>query len=459
MAVTPVDVAGSLKKGLTLKSLQDEALARDQAREKATQLQSLAALKHGGFDQQKGITWETGRQAPGGGPAMSDEEFTRQAAVIDPQAGKDWQSFYQGQSEARLARQKLEAPMIVSAFEGVNDQESHSRARQAFASMGGDISDIPPEFDPEFGQARNNMVVQAARFAMQMENKPMSVAPGSSLVDPLTGQPIFTAPNKPRQSKLLTPEELAQQIDLKQAGRNINTVTFGGAKDPVYGVAPKDHVWARNPDGSVLLEENSQGYRTPVAVPIAGGPAARKIEDAEQAGAAGDKQKAIYADVVTQDIDRIIDLVENSRFPVSGAGSYLSVIRGTGASDTALLLDGVKANIGFDRLQQMRDASPTGGALGQVSEFENRLLQATIGSLDQAQTKEQFIFNLRRVQRIYSDIVNVGIKPGDTAKYGEPMGGGRFSKMSLEDLTSLDLEALTPRQREEVGRALERFGY
>jgi hypothetical protein len=46
----------------------------------------------------------------------------------------------------------------------------------------------------------------------------------------------------------------------------------------------------------------------------------------------------------------------------------------------------------------MRDASPTGGALGQVSEQENRLLQAIRGSLDQLNSGQNLAENLRIVR-------------------------------------------------------------
>ena len=52
----------------------------------------------------------------------------------------------------------------------------------------------------------------------------------------------------------------------------------------------------------------------------------------------------------------------------------------------------------------MREASPTGGALGQVSE-ELDLLMATLSSLDQAQTQEQFIESLDQIEKRYIDIV------------------------------------------------------
>ena len=52
------------------------------------------------------------------------------------------------------------------------------------------------------------------------------------------------------------------------------------------------------------------------------------------------------------------------------------MVPGTEAQATAAKLDTIKANIGFDKLQKMRDASPTGGALGQVSERELGFLQS-----------------------------------------------------------------------------------
>jgi len=42
----------------------------------------------------------------------------------------------------------------------------------------------------------------------------------------------------------------------------------------------------------------------------------------------------------------------------------------------------LQANLAFDTLQAMRDASPTGGALGQVSEKELQLLKDTVTNLD-----------------------------------------------------------------------------
>lgn len=118
-------------------------------------------------------------------------------------------------------------------------------------------------------------------------------------------------------------------------------------------------------------------------------------------------QQAKYANVVAEDIDRTISMIGDASVPVTGImGAATKNIPGTPGYQVGRLLDTIKANAGFDRLQEMRAASPTGGALGQVSDFENKLLQATIGNLEQAQDKDQLLYNLRRVKDIYLDIIH-----------------------------------------------------
>ena len=63
----------------------------------------------------------------------------------------------------------------------------------------------------------------------------------------------------------------------------------------------------------------------------------------------------------------------------------MSAVPGSSAKNVSALLDTVKANVGFEQLSAMRAASPTGGALGAVSERENALLQSVLGSVEQSQ--------------------------------------------------------------------------
>jgi len=79
---------------------------------------------------------------------------------------------------------------------------------------------------------------------------------------------------------------------------------------------------------------------------------------------------------------------------VGYVGAKLMDVAGTPAHDLKQTLSTLQANAGFDRLQEMRDNSVTGGALGQVSEKELKLLVDAYEALAQSQSKEQFLEKL-----------------------------------------------------------------
>jgi len=87
-------------------------------------------------------------------------------------------------------------------------------------------------------------------------------------------------------------------------------------------------------------------------------------------------------------------------------GQSLRNIGGTPAFDLAQTVNTIQGNIGFAELQAMRDASPTGGALGQVSERELQLLSSVISALDTAQSPSQLKENLGQVVKFFEDYQN-----------------------------------------------------
>ncbi len=103
-------------------------------------------------------------------------------------------------------------------------------------------------------------------------------------------------------------------------------------------------------------------------------------------------------DVVTQEVDRALSLINN--FTAGAAGRVGQYVPGTDAYSLGQMLVTIKGNIGFDKLQEMRENSPTGGALGQVSNFELDNLQAVIGSLDQSQDPKVLAENLNRIKTV-----------------------------------------------------------
>lgn len=84
-----------------------------------------------------------------------------------------------------------------------------------------------------------------------------------------------------------------------------------------------------------------------------------------------------------------LDLVRNGTLTTGIGAQITGWVGGSPAKNLEAKLTTIKANLGFDRLQEMRDASPTGGALGQVAIQELVALQAAVDSLDQAQSGAQ----------------------------------------------------------------------
>lgn len=110
---------------------------------------------------------------------------------------------------------------------------------------------------------------------------------------------------------------------------------------------------------------------------------------------------------------------EADLFTTGLVGSIAEHIPGTPAYDLTANLDTIRANIGFDKLAEMRANSPTGGALGQVSDRENRLLQAVWGSLENSQSRAQFVDNLELVKSQVAQSWD-RINEAYMADFGEP---------------------------------------
>jgi hypothetical protein len=179
-----------------------------------------------------------------------------------------------------------------------------------------------------------------------------------------------------------------------------------------FGTIPPGHRLSRHPDGSVSME------------PIAGSPAEREQKEAAEKAAKAKEMQRVSTDVVLADSKRALEIIDKAAIPVTGAGNYLANVKGTSAHNLEKTLDSIKSNIGFDKLQQMRAASPTGGALGQVAVQEMIMLQAAYGSLAASQSEKELKHNLRRLHNMYLDVVH---------------GRGTFPELQLplEDTTSL----------------------
>lgn len=175
-------------------------------------------------------------------------------------------------------------------------------------------------------------------------------------------------------------------------------------------------------------------------VPIEGSDAA--IERSQNA--TKDATKTANTFLQADNINRVIDDVINSADGMTTGlgGSLMKMIPGTGASDMEANLKTVEADAAFSELQNMRDNSKTGGALGQVSERELALLSSAKAALSQSQSPEQFKENLLRYKEVRNaameNVANAYKMDHGTFPQGYSPGGSSQSQPSQAD----DLNAM-----------------
>ena len=108
---------------------------------------------------------------------------------------------------------------------------------------------------------------------------------------------------------------------------------------------------------------------------------------------------------------------------------------GTSAYDLEKDLDTIRAQVGFQELQAMRESSPTGGALGQIAVRELEFLQAAIANLDRGQSREQLVKNLGQVKQHFENWKNVMRQAGGQGGAEQSYGRRGGDKLKLNPQT------------------------
>jgi hypothetical protein len=118
----------------------------------------------------------------------------------------------------------------------------------------------------------------------------------------------------------------------------------------------------------------------------------------------------------------------------TGMGSYLSIVPGSNAKELATTLATIKARLGFDQLAQMRQASPTGGALGNVSNKELASLESAVASLDQSLSPKALRENLKQINDSYSRWRDAALAkiPADRQQTASPAMGTAQNPIKLK---------------------------
>jgi len=220
---------------------------------------------------------------------------------------------------------------------------------------------------------------------------------------------------------LSTPEGRARANELAQAGYYEASITApSGADLGVRTDGPIDPSGDPiDPDKGYHWEPDPGSQFGWKQVVTPGSEADRELQEAAETEANAAESERETADFMVQDINRAIDLVNAGWFiPLTGiTGELGSFVPGTPQHDLAQIILGLEANIGFGYINEMRQASPTGGALGDVSQGELDRLTAVLGSLKQSQSRPQFLFNMERLLETYNEVIH-GTNAAPTASGG-----------------------------------------
>jgi len=205
-----------------------------------------------------------------------------------------------------------------------------------------------------------------------------------------------------------------------------------GDTQVTIGNIPQDFIVVTNELGEITMEV------------IPGSPTDLKAKKDQAGKDEGAEVRTTQKSIVVEDIDRLKTKITEAPWYNPVAGSILAkffenpyIGAGKNRIDGLALATTIKSSIGFDRLQQMRDESPTGGALGQVSELELITLQATLGSLDLDQSEEQLLANLDRLGIVYAAMLLKIAETGD-GTFEEKMGGSASTTAAGSGTTNLD---------------------
>lgn len=279
-------------------------------------------------------------------------------------------------------------------------------------------------------QGQQPAPVQMAQAPGAMADVPAQGAQPSQFAVPgqPAPQPAPQAPTLPPNDpfKAFSTEQLYQMRSMPglrpQFANTIKEVidrrlAFEGSRNPLDDQYKREQIAKLQREGASANEppvppgyravRDAQGKLTSFE-PVPGGPAEQKIAEGNKKEQLRAEQTQKYGNVVLTAIGDIESLMKGATLPTTGAiGSVLAErAPGTAAHDIKNTLETIRANISFERLNEMRAASPTGGALGNVTDKEGALLANSLAAVQQSSSEGQFRANLMRLRNQFERTVH-----------------------------------------------------
>lgn len=368
----PVNVLGSYLQGMELgrsAAAQRRAEAEaDRAAQEQSQLRNfLASADLASPEVQNALL-----RMPGGA------QIAQQAAQLGTARATAEKSQYE------LQRERLRD--MYNLVSSATDPESYARVRAMGAQMGIDMTQVPEQYDPAFVEQSKNAVLTAAqRLDAELRRGTTDVQRGQ----------LRLAERQFLAKEAAGPERPAPPQGYRYTADDTLEPIPGGPKDPkVAGEFEGARITAR---------------------------------EAAKRDAAFPKENAFYTKLTGETDELIKELKALKNMPglkaaVGPISGRTITVRGP-AADFEAKLKTILARGQFKELQDMRAASPTGGALGNVSNYEIEALQNAFGQLSLLQTDESFIEGVESViKRLQKTKSNLSTAYDETYGYRENRG-------------------------------------
>jgi hypothetical protein len=225
------------------------------------------------------------------------------------------------------------------------------------------------------------------------------------------------------------PERINRGGTIVTVDMNPNSASYGQEiRTDTVTESPNRPQYMADEDG-IVYRVPSSGPAAPI--PVAGGgnltaPTSaadeRRQERREERAAAAERAAADAVNKANVALDTIDLAMDSTNWTTAGVAGVFDWVPGSPPKRLAGYLNTIRANVAFNELQQMRRNSPTGGALGNVSDADMRLLQSTLATLDQQASPEDLQRALATIKRVTEAVRDAYAQ--DVRDFGvEAMGG------------------------------------
>lgn len=226
----------------------------------------------------------------------------------------------------------------------------------------------------------------------------------------------------------------AQRAGLQPGTPEYNRFMMSGGDKGITinneGSIPAGYQAMRDPEGRITSIQ-----------PIPGSPAALEMEQALKAKQTQGERKETATDVITSAASQARNLIEKGSWVTGTPGRIASNLPESDAAELRRQIEVLKSNATIENLTAMRQASPTGGALGNVTEKEGAMLSAAAGAIDPNAGKEQLAKALDNYERTLLRVIH-GPKVGDAIFEQTRQPEGPPAGVAPEDW-----EFMTPEER------------